>query len=652
MATVELAATGETLADRRRPRVGRAARGGRTDGRLPVEIAFLAAHGVASDHLRQAAFKAAEWGVSAQVALIALGALNEAGYYRALATELNVPFLPRPRAGASARYPQDITAGIVPLAVTAGGPRFAIAPAGPMLAHLLGARVRLGSNRVAITTPKGLAASVMAQLGPAIAHRAANDLADRDPALSFRGGSSRFQLAMAGVMASALVCAAMLLPGEILSLAIAPSGLIFLAMVVLRLGACIEDNPARASPLLARLLDESELPHYTILVPLYRERRVVKRLVPALKAIDYPPAKLDIKIVLEADDDGTRKALFGLDLPDHFDILVAPPGLPRTKPRALNVALPSARGELLVIFDAEDIPDPDQLKLAAATFARAPSDIACLQARLVIDNSADGWLPAFFSLEYAALFDVMIPALTHYGLPVPLGGTSNHFRTEVLRGLDGWDAWNVTEDADLGIRLARKGWRVGDLPSATLEEAPAELTAWLGQRARWLKGWMQVCLTHSREPRRVWRELGPAAFAGAVAISLGTVVSALAFPLFTALFVLAALDGSLLSPRTAAEIAWAALALTVFGSGLAAMLLPAFVGARRRGLTQLLPLVPLLPVYFGLVSLAAWRALHEFATAPSRWNKTEHGLAKTSRSGALRDSAGVPLPPRRPAASD
>jgi cellulose synthase/poly-beta-1,6-N-acetylglucosamine synthase-like glycosyltransferase len=197
-------------------------------------------------------------------------------------------------------------------------------------------------------------------------------------------------------------------------------------------------------------------------------------------------------LVIERDDQETLAALAALRLPPRYDVIVVPRGAPRTKPRALNVALAAARGELVVVYDAEDEPAPDQLRLAAARFADEPG-LDALQARLTIANPADSWLSELFAIEYAALFDLLNPGLAALDLPVALGGTSNHFRIRVLRRVGGWDAWNVTEDIDLGIRLARFGARVGALASDTAEEAPNELANWFRQRVRWQKGWMRPC---------------------------------------------------------------------------------------------------------------------------------------------------------------
>jgi cellulose synthase/poly-beta-1,6-N-acetylglucosamine synthase-like glycosyltransferase len=343
--------------------------------------------------------------------------------------------------------------------------------------------------------------------------------------------------------------------------------------------------------------------------------------------------------VIEADDREMAEALAETTLPGCFEVVVVPPGEPRTKPRALNAALPLAQGEFVTVYDAEDVPDPDQLRLAAATFSRTAPDVACLQARLVIDNTEDNWLTRFYTIEYATLFDVINPGLVLEDLPIPLGGTSNHFRAAVLRDLHGWDAWNVTEDADLGIRLALAGYRVLDLPSSTLEEAPGTFDAWLKQRARWMKGFMQVVVTHSRHPLRALRALGPVRFFAAVAMTLGTVATALGYPLFMIVSVHALWQGAWLDTETLLEALRSAVGVTLFGAGLVGMLAPAVLAIERRGWRRLYPFVPLLPFYYALISLAAWRALWELAVDPFRWHKTEHGLARTSRTGLVRRGA-------------
>ncbi len=313
-------------------------------------------------------------------------------------------------------------------------------------------------------------------------------------------------------------------------------------------------------------------------------------------------------------------------------MVVVPPGQPRTKPRALNVGLAMARGRYLVVYDAEDVPDPGQLRDAVAMFAAAEPDVACLQARLVIDNIDDSHLTRFFTVEYGALFDVVNPALPRFDLPMPLGGTSNHLRVDVLRGLGGWDPWNVTEDADLSIRLAMAGHRIGDLPSSTQEEAPSTVGAWMGQRTRWMKGLAQVTITHSRRPIRNLGRLGPTRLFGAAALIFGALASAIVYPIFTGLVVLAIAAGDIMGGDSLADTVATASAFILLCAGLLAMTVPGFVAIRRRRWGwRLWPYAALMPFYYLLVSLAAWRSLWELARDPDRWNKTEHGLARTSR---------------------
>jgi cellulose synthase/poly-beta-1,6-N-acetylglucosamine synthase-like glycosyltransferase len=207
-----------------------------------------------------------------------------------------------------------------------------------------------------------------------------------------------------------------------------------------------------------------------------------------------------VKFVLEADDRDTQRALVRLNLGPPFEVIIAPAIGPRTKPKALNVALPFARGAYTVVYDAEDAPDPDQLRRALDAFRGAGGRLACVQASLTVDNTADNWLARMFTANYAGQFDVFLPGLAALRLPFPLGGSSNHFRTAVLRKVGGWDSYNVTEDADLGIRLYRFGYHSAALSSATYEEAPARYRAWLAQRSRWYKGWIQTWRVHMRRP--------------------------------------------------------------------------------------------------------------------------------------------------------
>ncbi len=270
----------------------------------------------------------------------------------------------------------------------------------------------------------------------------------------------------------------------------------FLCVVLLRIVALVEvvlaaSAPARREVAAADCVADAETPVYSVLVPLFREAGVLPCLLQALEALDYPRAKLEVLLVLEAADLDTQAILLSLHLPPAFRTVIVPEGGPRTKPKALNYALQLARGDYVVVYDAEDRPEPDQLRRALAMFRRAPPQLGCVQAQLNIYNPRASWFARQFTLEYSALFDAILPALARLGLPVPLGGTSNHFRRETLVAVGGWDPFNVTEDADLGFRLARRGWRTALLQSTTWEEAPVSFSRWFRQRTRWLKGWSQ-----------------------------------------------------------------------------------------------------------------------------------------------------------------
>jgi cellulose synthase/poly-beta-1,6-N-acetylglucosamine synthase-like glycosyltransferase len=328
-------------------------------------------------------------------------------------------------------------------------------------------------------------------------------------------------------------------------------------------------------------------------------------------------------------------------LPEHFDVIVVPAGLPQTKPRALNYALEFVRGAHVAVYDAEDIPDPDQLIRAASVFAASEENLACLQAELTFYNPNENWLTRQFTAEYAVLFGLVLPALSAYGLPLPLGGTSNHFRTDLLRQAGGWDAFNVTEDADLGIRLARLGYRTATLCSRTHEEANVALGNWMRQRVRWLKGFIQTWLVHMRHPARLAEELGMPGFLAVQGMIAGVFLSALLHPVLLALTVHDVMGGSLFPERTSVTPAvLAGLGLAVLLLGYGAMIAVACMALRRIGIARWWPVLLSMPAYWLLISAAGWLALVEFALKPFRWNKTEHGLSALQRAPAY-SNAGI-----------
>jgi len=368
-----------------------------------------------------------------------------------------------------------------------------------------------------------------------------------------------------------------------------------------------------------------DLPRYSVLVPIFDEADVVPDLIEALTAIDYPPEKLEILIILESIDRKTRAAMAKAVLPGHIKAIVVPDGHPRTKPRALNFALSRATGELVVVYDAEDVPEPDQLRKAARELASHP-DVACLQARLNVLNDRETWLTRQFAIEYTALFDCLLPTFERLGLPVPLGGTSNHFRRAALDGAGGWDPFNVTEDADLGIRLARQSQAVRVLASTTWEEAPGTFNSWLKQRTRWLKGWMQTYLVHMRNPAETARDLGWLRFLGLQVLMGGLILSTLVHPWFYIVAIMEAVYGplrTLLNHHPLSDLV-TALGIVNLMLGYASGVALGCVAVVGRGRAGLAVWALLMPVYWLLISLAAYRALGQLVTAPYRWEKTQH----------------------------
>ena len=598
---------------------------------LPPELAFLAGHGVAPSDLHAVADSAARNGVDPTRHAVATGVVDETSCYRAFAAALGLrfaaippPILPGGDASALLRT------GIARADPAATGQSFVVAPEGPALRRMLDGLSGHPRADILVTTPSAFAAGVRRANGKALAAAIAGVDRQGIGRRTARTGSTWGQVALYVIVSWTVIFLGVLHPATTalaLSLVLLP---LFLATVALRISGLFEPAPVDLWREHGWRIDDARLPVYTVAVPLLRETRVLPKLVAALSALDYPPAKLDIRLLVEAHDAELIAAIEAADLPPTIRMAIVPPGMPRTKPRALNLALLEARGTLITVFDAEDVPDPRQLRTAAEMFLKSGPELACVQARLVIDNSGDGILPSLFALEYAGLFDVVNPALLKARLPIMLGGTSNHFRTEALREIGGWDAWNVTEDADVGLRLARAGRRFADLPLRTLEEAPRTPRIWLNQRTRWMKGYLQTIITHLAAPRSLLREAGVGQAAVFVTLALGSLLSALGYPFFVTALALALLDGELMARDDLAGRTIATLALSVPLAGAAAIIGPALCGAWRRRAFRLLLWLPLMPLYYLLVSLAAWLALVEYARDRHRWNKTPHGLARTS----------------------
>jgi glycosyltransferase XagB len=371
-------------------------------------------------------------------------------------------------------------------------------------------------------------------------------------------------------------------------------------------------------------LRDSDLPVYTILVPVYREERVIAKLLDNLSQIDWPASKLEILLLLEEDDEATLEAARAAHPPETVTFIVVPESSPRTKPRACNVGLFFAKGQYLVIYDAEDKPNPDQLKKAFIAFQRGEETLVCVQAALNYFNRAQNLLTRMFTLEYSYWFDYMLHGLARLRLPIPLGGTSNHFRTDYLRDLGGWDPYNVTEDADLGIRASARGYRVGVINSTTFEEATSGVNNWIRQRSRWIKGYMQTTLVYTRNPVRFVRQVGVKDAIGFALLIGGTPLTFLftlpMWVLFTAWLVLGLPLETLYPP----VVLYVGLVNLIIGNVL--MVGVNALGVVRRKNYDLLPYALINPLYWMLHSYASYKALWQLMTRPFYWEKTEHGL--------------------------
>ena len=445
----------------------------------------------------------------------------------------------------------------------------------------------------------------------------ANAWPDRSAARRLTGVQAACGLLLIGSVALAAWWA----PATLLTGLAAGWTVLFAAAILVRIAsaAMVLAGPRRPPPPW-----QGPLPVYTVLCPLFREAEEVPRLLAALDALDYPKQKLDVKLLLEADDAATIAAA-RRHAQAHVELIVLAPCSPRTKPKALNAGLMRAHGRFLTVYDAEDAPDTGQLMAALAAFQAGGSNLACVQAPLLIDNAGGSWLAAQFALEYALQFLGLNPLLARMGLAFPLGGTSNHFRTEALRSVGGWDAFNVTEDADVGYRLVRDGWALGVIEPPTWEEAPLQLWPWLRQRSRWIKGHLQTALVLLRNPVALWRELEwRQSLALAASLGLGLISSFAHGPL---------LVWTLWSLASAAAPSWA-LALLLAGG--AAAWLAGLAVAARRGSLCLAGATLSMAAYWPLASAAAVMALWGLCVAPFHWAKTQHGFRSRPKPLRLR----------------
>lgn len=379
------------------------------------------------------------------------------------------------------------------------------------------------------------------------------------------------------------------------------------------------------------------LPVVSVMVPLYCEDDIAPRLIARLGRIDYPKELLDIVLVVEETDARTRAALARARLPGWMRVLPVPDGPIRTKPRALNYALDFCRGRIIGVWDAEDAPDPGQIHKIVRRFAEAGPEVACLQGVLDYYNARHNWLTRCFAIEYAGWFRAMLPGLARLGLVVPLGGTTVFFRRAALEALGAWDAHNVTEDADLGLRLARHGYRTELVDTVTEEEPNARVLPWIRQRSRWQKGYAMTWAVHMRDPLRLWRELGWKSFLAVQILFLGSLSQAVLAPVLWSFWAL-----SLGLPHPMASLSgsgWMTALWAVFLASEAISLGIGIWAVRGPAHRHLIKWVPVLHVYFPLASLSSYKAIFEVVMRPFYWDKTAHGVI---------DAAAAPRPAHRP----
>ncbi|PJJ80446.1 glycosyltransferase family 2 protein [Mucilaginibacter auburnensis] len=398
---------------------------------------------------------------------------------------------------------------------------------------------------------------------------------------------------------------------------------LFLALV----GSRFELDEAVTKKEVREVVDD-ELPIYTIHLPVYKEDKLIKKLIWNLQSIDYPREKLDIKLLIEEDDDKTLNAVRNLDFPAVFEVIVVPFHMPKTKPKACNYGLHFSRGKFLTIYDAEDVPDTDQLKKVVALFNKLPDNYIVIQSALNYFNRNENFLTRMFTLEYSYWFDYMLPGLDTFDIPIPLGGTSNHFKFEYLIELGGWDPFNVTEDADLGVRAYDKGYKVAIINSTTYEEANNEMFNWVRQRSRWIKGYMQTHLVHMRNPIALWKKIGWKGFLGFNFFIGATPVTFLVYPLLLCIFFCYVIfDLETIRTLFPDWVLFMSIINLMVGNIL--MIYVNMMAVFKRRYYELILFAVANPIYWLLHSWAAYKGLYQLVVKPFYWEKTNHGLSKT-----------------------
>ncbi len=599
---------------------------------------LLVARGVLSlPQLDEAVGLAETWHVSLGDAILSRNWAEPAVYYQAVAFHYQLPFVDlirdAPDPALLVADEADTYARKLTMPWRHRGGRLVIATANPGPEVILFARERWGSDIEFVVASKfDIVWAVQTAFADALSHRAVYQLAERNPELSAQQVFTPAQVIFVYVLMTALMLGLALSPiATLIALNVVMSlfylGNFLFKGILVSIGGGRSADRDESVAIAARMLRDEDLPVFTVLVPMFREAKMLPVLARSLRALDYPLGKLDIKLVLEANDHETIDVASRLGLEGVFEVIRVPPSLPQTKPKACNFALQFARGEFLVIYDAEDRPEPDQLRKVVAAFRQSSPNTACLQCRLSYFNAGENWLTRMFTLDYALWFDQMLPGLERLNVPIPLGGTSNHFKIDVLRELHAWDPFNVTEDADLGVRLTQKGYRVGVVDSTTFEEASCHSGNWIRQRSRWMKGYMQTFLVHTRRPLHLMRTIGPLGFLGFVFFIGGTVLAGLLNPVFWLLYVvwlIAATNG--FDPIFPQLLLFLCLFNLLAGNG--AFIFLHMLAPIRRGWLNLIPYSLTALGYWVMISIAAYRGLWQLLRNPFYWEKTQHGVSK------------------------
>lgn len=486
--------------------------------------------------------------------------------------------------------------------------------------------------RFAITTPFDINYSVNSLFSVENSIDACDRLWKNQPQFSSRRQVSSKDIALfVGVLVAILACGAMF-PLATLSVVFVLTSCFYTATMIFKSILLIIGYMAGEwAEIFDKAIDipDEDLPIYTILMPLYKEDRTLQKLVDSIQSLDYPRNKLDVKLIVEEDDELTINAIKKLRAGRIFEMVTVPYSYPRTKPKACNYALRFARGEYITIYDAEDSPEPAQLKKVLYKFQHGGKKLACVQARLNYFNRDENLLTRMFAIEYSNLFDLSLFALGRTGIPIPLGGTSNHFRTDVLRALDAWDPYNVTEDADLGLRIYQRGMTCAVVWSLTKEEATISVWAWIKQRTRWIKGHMQTYLVHMRQPVQLYKKLG---FTGFMGMQFFLGAPTLIFLISPIMWLICLLFVSGVAHMNFQDAGWLG-ALVKFNVGflcfgLALQVGFAVVAIVRNGWKGMLQYSFLFPFYWILHSIASFRALWQLIRCPHYWEKTTHGVSK------------------------